>query len=149
MKMQEEEKSGVLPVHRDSQSSGIKSNEMMIFYQDTGLAKLPFVANYVEDLLDSNQKFLLFAHHTRVMDGLEDLLRTKRAGYIRLDGSTAQTQRQNLVDTFQNDETCRVALLSIKAAGVGLTLTRASLVVFAELYWTPAQLLQCEDRAYR
>ena len=47
--------------------------------------------------------------------------------------------RQELVDHFQ-DTDCRVALLSMTAAGVGLTLTAAQIVVFAELYWNPGVL---------
>ncbi|CAN0495474.1 unnamed protein product, partial [Ectocarpus sp. 12 AP-2014] len=57
--------------------------------------------------------------------------------------------RQDLVDTFQSNPSVRVALLGLTAAGIGITLTAASRVVFAELYWTPAQLLQAEDRCHR
>lgn len=50
---------------------------------------------------------------------------------------------------FQSDPTVRLALLSMQAAGTGLTLTAATTVVFAELDWTPTQLQQCEDRVHR
>ena len=50
---------------------------------------------------------------------------------------------------FQADKNCRVAVLSITAACLGLTLTAASTVIFAEVHWTPAMMLQAEDRAHR
>ncbi|KAG5185466.1 hypothetical protein JKP88DRAFT_354190 [Tribonema minus] len=58
-------------------------------------------------------------------------------------------ERQELVEKFQSDPQVRLALLGLTAAGIGITLTAASRVVFAELYWTPAQLLQAEDRCHR
>ena len=64
--------------------------------------------------------------------------------YIRIDGSTKQTDRPKLVTLFQEDPGCRVALLSITACGQGLTLTAATAVVFAELYWVPGQMQQAE-----
>ncbi|KDD75514.1 hypothetical protein H632_c644p0, partial [Helicosporidium sp. ATCC 50920] len=71
------------------------------------------------------------------------------ASFVRITGSTPAGERQALVDRFQQQEEVRVALLSIKAAGVGLTLTAASVVVFAELTWTPGEVVQAEDRAHR
>jgi SWI/SNF-related matrix-associated actin-dependent regulator 1 of chromatin subfamily A len=58
-------------------------------------------------------------------------------------------ERQTLVDSFQADKSIMAAILSISAAGVGLTLTASSTVVFAELHWTPALMIQAEDRAHR
>merc|ERR550537_698125 len=54
-----------------------------------------------------------------------------------------------MVNRFQEEETCRVALLSITACGEGLTLTAAGLVIFAELYWVPGAVEQAEARAHR
>merc|ERR1712080_67939 len=99
-------------------------------------------------LLSNELKFQLFAHHV-MMDRLEQKLKDLSTGYIRIDGKTPQKHRQDSVTRFQEDDKVRVALLSITAAGTGLTLTAASTVVFAELYWVPGQMHQAEDRAHR
>jgi hypothetical protein len=64
-------------------------------------------------------------------------------------GEVAAKKRQAAVAAFQQRPACRVALLSIKASGAGLNLAAASECVFAELAWTPGELLQAEDRAHR
>merc|ERR1712019_123422 len=72
-----------------------------------------------------------------------------KENYVRIDGKTAHARRPELVKRFQEEEAVRVAVLSITAAGAGLTLTAAHTVVFAELYWVPGQMHQAEDRAHR
>ena len=84
-----------------------------------------------------------------MLDELEGLLNEKKVGFIQMDGRTPTSSRQAMVNRFQTDDTVRVALLSITACNSGLTLTAASLVVFAELYWVPGILNQCEDRVHR
>lgn len=56
---------------------------------------------------------------------------------MRIDGKTLPEQRKIQVDTFQENDDCLAAVLSITAANAGVTLTAASLVVFAELFWNP------------
>ncbi|KAJ8434665.1 hypothetical protein Cgig2_030051 [Carnegiea gigantea] len=73
----------------------------------------------------------------------------KKIGCIRIDGGTPAESRQALVAEFQEKESIKAAVLSIRAGGVGLTLTAASTVIFAELSWTPGDLIQAEDRAHR
>ncbi|CAH8493908.1 unnamed protein product [Heterobilharzia americana] len=114
-------------------SSNEKRSALFEYFHATGSVKLPAIEQYVLDLIECDHKFLLFAHHTHVLDGLDKSLSEKGIRFIRIDGQ----------------EDCRVALLSITAAGTGLHLTAANLVIFAELFWNPGALVQAEDRAYR
>jgi SWI/SNF-related matrix-associated actin-dependent regulator 1 of chromatin subfamily A len=123
----------------------------LAMFQDTGRVKVPAMLAHIDYLLESSEslKFLVFAHHRDVLDAIEGHLQRRRVGRIRIDGRTRAADRADLVDLFQSDDTVRVAVLSITAAGTGLTLTAASLVVMAELFWNPGHLQQCEDRVHR
>lgn len=117
--------------------------------------------DYGGDLSDSNGedeviqvkpfKVIVFFHHRVMLAELERVLKQNKIGYMKIDGATAPIARQSACDLFQHGDagSCRVALLSLKAAGTGLTLTAARNVVFAELFWNPGDLRQAEDRAHR
>ena len=111
----------------------------------TGKAKI----EGVYDLLELDQKFIVFAYHYDMLGKIESLMKEKHVEYIRIDGSTKQDKRYDYVNNFQNNEKCKVAILSIVAASTGITLTSANLVIFAELTWTPSIMIQAEDRAHR
>lgn len=130
-----------------SQNTGI----MPRVFQLTAEAKLDGVKEYVDVLLEAGTKFLLFAHHHVMLDSLQKHLEVHggNRAFVRIDGKTSIQEKADRVRNFQLDSNVRVALLSMTACGTGLTLTAASCVVFAELYWVPAQLLQCEDRIHR
>ena len=70
-------------------------------------------------------------------------------GAVTVTGRDSATDKQAAVDAFQEDPDTRLIICSIKAAGVGLTLTASSSVAFIELPWTFADCCQCEDRAHR
>ena len=130
-------------------NNGINNESVMDLYSLSGLAKIKGVIEYINDLLESDEKFLLFAHHQIVLNSIEDFLKRKKKKYIRIDGKTPQEMRFEYVKKYQEDINYKVALLSINAASTGLTLTSANIVVFAELIWTPALMIQAEDRAHR
>ena len=115
----------------------------------TGQAKIPGICDYVNYLVDNSCKFLIFAHHTEILDSIEEVIINDKISYIRIDGKVPVEKRQDVVNKFQNDEDCLVAILSITACATGLTLTKASTVVFAELHFTPSIMIQAEDRAHR
>ncbi|KAI1237283.1 hypothetical protein IHE44_0014545 [Lamprotornis superbus] len=123
---------------------------LLIFFSRTAEAKIRSVIEYVLELLESgNNKFLVFAHHKIMLDAVVAELKKKHVEHIRIDGSTSSAERQSLCQKFQFSEKQAVAVLSLTAANMGLTLSAADLVVFAELFWNPGILIQAEDRAHR
>ncbi|XP_071603861.1 SWI/SNF-related matrix-associated actin-dependent regulator of chromatin subfamily A-like protein 1 isoform X2 [Heliangelus exortis] len=123
---------------------------LLLFYNRTAEAKIHSVVEYILELLESrNDKFLVFAHHKIVLDAIVAELDKKHVEYIRIDGATPSAERQSLCQKFQFSEKQVVAVLSLTAANMGLTLSAADLVVFAELFWNPGILIQAEDRAHR
>ena len=126
---------------------------LMMAYQQSGIGKAKSVADFLLDWLagSGTQKILVFAHHKDVMDVLEKAMakKFKGLGHMRIDGSIPPKERAVRVKKFQTLPNIRVAILSMTAAGVGLTLTAASTVLFAELHWTPGVLAQAEDRCHR
>ncbi|KAM9287591.1 SWI/SNF-related matrix-associated actin-dependent regulator of chromatin subfamily A-like protein 1 isoform 3-T4 [Morus bassanus] len=123
---------------------------LLLFYSRTAEAKIHSVIEYILELLESgNHKFLVFAHHKVMLDAVVAELEKKHVEYIRIDGSTPSAERQSLCQKFQSSEKQVVAVLSLTAANMGLTLSAAELVVFAELFWNPGVLIQAEDRAHR
>jgi len=115
---------------------------------DVALAKIPAVIEHTVDALESTDKIVIFAHHHDAVDGIYEALRESH-GAVRLRGGLDDGEKQAAVDKFMTDPACRVFVGSIGAAGVGITLTAASTVLFAELDWVPANVSQAEDRCHR
>ncbi|KAK3127822.1 hypothetical protein QOZ80_7AG0578840 [Eleusine coracana subsp. coracana] len=126
-----------------------QKNLISKMYTDSAVAKIPAVLDYLGTIIEADCKFLIFAHHLPLINAIEQYLLKKKLKCIRIDGQTPAATRQTLVTDFQSKDDIRAAVLSIKAGGVGLTLTAASTVIFAELSWTPGDLIQAEDRAHR
>jgi len=148
-KDKEKEKEKNKKEDEDTKEEDTVLNRFNKAYSMTGEAKLPGIRDYVNYLVDNSCKFLIFAHHAEVLDAIEDVILNDKIGYIRIDGKVPVERRQDLVNKFQTDEDCLVAILSITACATGLTLTKASTVVFAELHFTPSIMIQAEDRAHR
>lgn len=113
----------------------------MQYYVETGIVKAQSVSEHIIENYfyegAEHRKLIIFAHHSVVLDTMSVMLAKKNVKYIRIDGGTNQRDRGRLCDEFQTKEDILVAVLSITAAGVGITLTAASTVIFAELHWNP------------
>ncbi|MEG0741044.1 MAG: DEAD/DEAH box helicase [Clostridia bacterium] len=113
--------------------------------QATGIAKAPYVAQFVRALLDAEEKVLLFAHHHEVMDIYQKELHSFSPAFIT--GRETPAMKERGVERFMAGRT-NLCCISLRAAS-GLNLQRASCVVFGELDWSPAVHSQAEDRAHR
>ena len=107
--------------------------------------KLADVFEFVDDIMEAGEKLILFIHLKEVAAAVMN----KYHGAVSITGADDMISRQNAVDRFQKDPKVKLIVCSIKAAGVGLTLTASSRVGFIEFPWTYADCEQCEDRAHR
>nr|XP_025608758.1 SWI/SNF-related matrix-associated actin-dependent regulator of chromatin subfamily A-like protein 1 isoform X8 [Arachis hypogaea] len=123
------------------------SNYKVQIYTNSADAKILAALEYLGTFIEAGCKFHIFAHHQPMIDAIHECLLKKKVGCIWIDGGTPAASRQQLVTDFRYQGSC--SMLSIKAGGVGLTLTAASTVIFTEQSWTPGDLIQAKDRAYR
>ncbi|GGC02666.1 SNF2-related protein [Dyadobacter sediminis] len=109
-------------------------------------AKLEEITREIEENA-SNHKILIFSQFLGMLDLIRKHLEKINIPYEYLDGQTVD--RAGRVNRFQNDQTCRVFLMSLKAGGVGLNLTEADYVYLVDPWWNPAVERQAIDRTHR
>jgi non-specific serine/threonine protein kinase len=111
--------------------------------------KLSFLMEKLPILLDEGHSALIFSQFTGFLDLVQHACNRHAIPYHRLDGSTASTARKARVKKFQTAEKPGVFLLSLKAGGQGLNLTRATYIFHLDPWWNPAVENQASDRAHR
>ena len=116
-----------------------------ILRQISARGKVRDVIEFVKDFRENGKKIILFCSLHEVVDQLKRYFPTA----VSVTGRDSQDEKQRAVDAFQNNPKADIIICSIKAAGVGLTLTASSKVAFVEFPWTYADCCQCEDRAHR
>ena len=117
-----------------------------------GVAKVPQVLQYVEHLLQSGiTKLVLFGVHVDVVNLIYESLKEKykEIKTHRIIGATTSMQREKIIKEFQELETPQILVANMVACGVGVTLTKSHTVVFAELDFTPSNIMQAEARVHR
>lgn len=116
--------------------------------QVASLSKLDRIAEDIIDIVEQGEKVLVFSQYTQTVEQLKARLVAKKIKVVTLTGSDDMSARQKAVDAIQEGD-ATVFIGNIQAAGVGLTLTAANTVLFADMAWTPALNEQAEDRAHR
>lgn len=114
-----------------------------------GSGKINALMELLDNYIDGNKKILVFSQFTSALKNIEKNLEEVGINYIYLDGSIGSKERGELVKKFNEDPLISVFLISLKAGGVGLNLTSASVVIHFDPWWNPAIENQATDRAHR
>ncbi|MFI4917997.1 MAG: SNF2-related protein [Legionellales bacterium] len=109
-------------------------------------SKLDALMELLAGLVEEGRRVLVFSQFTSMLKLIEEQLLVKQYDYLKLTGQTQN--RQALVDTFQQG-TAPIFLISLKAGGTGLNLTRADTVIHYDPWWNPAVEDQATDRTHR
>lgn len=130
----------------ESSSLTIQFSKLMKVRQVIAEEKVSQSIELAENILEQGKKVIIFSNFTEPLKRIHEHF-GKMSVY--LDGSTTKPARQKAVDDFQDNDKIRVFCGNIKAAGVGITLTSAEVVIFNDLSFVPSDHSQAEDRAYR
>ena len=114
--------------------------------QIAGLAKLSHVINFVKNIMEIEESVVVFCHHIIIHKLLNENL--QEFSPVSIIGGQSDNFRQDQIDKFQKGES-KLMIAGIRAGNVGINLTRAKYVIFAELDWSPAIHRQAEDRLHR
>jgi len=120
--------------------------EMTLLRTFISMETVPYSIEKAEEALELGKKVIIFCNFNDEMDAF---IRHFGDKSVCVRGGMSDKQKQVSVDRFQNDKNCTVFIGQIKAAGVGLTLTEAEIVIMNSLDWVPGNHEQAEDRAYR
>ena len=130
----------------ESSSLTVQFSKLMKVRKVIANEKVKQTIEFAENIIDQGKKVIIFTNFT---DTLQSIYQHFGKTAVYLDGSSSNPMRQHAVDQFQNDEKIKVFVGNLKAAGVGLTLTAAEVVIMNDLSFVPAEHAQAEDRAYR
>jgi superfamily II DNA or RNA helicase len=114
---------------------------------DEPSAKLDLLLPQLQEVLAEGHKALVFSQFTSFLALLRGQLERDKVPYLYLDGQTRD--RQERVERFQSDASCKLFLISLKAGGLGLNLTAADYVYLLDPWWNPAVEAQAIDRTHR
>lgn len=130
----------------ESTSLTIQFSKIMKVRKVIANEKVKDTIEFVQNIIDQGKKVIIFTNFTETLQLIHNHFGKES---VYLDGSCNKIQRQYAVDQFQENEKIKVFVGNLKAAGVGLTLTAAEVVIMNDLSFVPAEHAQAEDRAYR
>lgn len=130
----------------ESSSLTVQFSKLMKVRKIIANEKVNQTIEIAENIIEQGKKVIIFTNFTDTLQLIHNHFKKES---VYLDGSCSKQQRQYAVDEFQENEKIKVFVGNLKAAGVGLTLTSAEVVIMNDLSFVPAEHSQAEDRAYR
>lgn len=118
---------------------------MQLLRQISARGKVADVKEFVSDIMEQGEKLILFVWHKEILIEMKKHF----PNAVSVTGDENSFQKQQAIDSFQNNPDTKLIICNYKSAGVGLTLTASSRVAFIEFPWTFADCEQAEDRAHR
>ena len=131
---------------KNDETISVTLNRLMKIRQLISYEKIPYTCELIDKCLEQGKKVIILTNFTMTLDMLHDKYKKNS---VTLDGRMSKDKRQDAVDRFQNEDKIKIFIGNIKAAGVGITLTAAEVVIMNDLSFVPADHSQGEDRAYR
>lgn len=111
--------------------------------------KLQRLESIIDEAIENKESILIFSQYKEICMAINKFFALKYNTYL-LHGSASRTARDSMIEEFQDDNTPpAIFVLSLKAGGVGITLTKASQVIHFDRWWNPAVENQATDRAFR
>lgn len=132
--------------NKDKETLTVTLNRLMKVRQLISYEKIPYTCEIIDRCLEQGKKVIVLTNFTMTLDMLHEKYKKNS---VTLDGRMHKDKRQENVDRFQTDDKIKIFIGNIKAAGVGITLTAAEVVIMNDLSFVPADHSQGEDRAYR
>lgn len=125
------------------------SPKLLYENSETNGAKFNLCIELIKDLINNNDKILLFSQFTSMIELIAAELKKLKINFLVLTGDTNKKDRMDLVNQFNEKNNIKVFLISLKAGGTGLTLTSANAVIHYDPWWNMSLENQATDRAHR
>ena len=132
--------------NKENETISVTLNRLMKVRQLISYEKIPYTCELIDRCIEQGKKVIVFTNFTMTLDMLHEKYKKNS---VVVDGRMSKDRRQESVDRFQTEDKVKIFIGNIKAAGVGLTLTAAEVVIMNDLSFVPADHSQGEDRAYR
>lgn len=120
--------------------------ELSVLRKWMSFNKISYTKDLVNEYIEQGKKCIIF---TNYIEEYDEFMNEYSKIAVGVDGRVKDINRQKAVEKFQNDDKVKVFVGNLKAAGVGLTLTKADMIIFNSIDWVPALVSQAIDRAYR